>query len=70
VAAEAVQRYFTTKLDHFSLGDDITFRMRYIIDDQYFKGSVNNTNMPRPILFYCGNEGDIWGFYENSGFMT
>lgn len=21
-------------------------------------------------MFYAGNEGDIWGFYENSGFMT
>jgi len=44
--------------------------MRYLVDDQYFKASVNDTTKPRPILFYAGNEGDVWGFYKNSGFMT
>jgi len=56
-------------LDHFSLGEGHNFRIRYLVDDQYYHGSVNTT-LPRPILFYAGNEGDIWGFYENSGFMT
>lgn len=23
-----------------------------------------------PILFYCGNEGNITSFYDNSGYMT
>lgn len=57
-------------MDHFGLGDTRNFRMRYLIDDQYYNAAVNDTTKPRPILFYCGNEGDIWGFYENSGFMT
>ena len=38
--------------------------MRYLVDSTYFD-SVNG-----PILFYAGNEGDIWSFYENSGFLT
>ena len=68
--AAAVERYFTTKLDHFSLGEESNFRMRYLVDDQYWISSENDDTKPRPILFYCGNEGDIWGFYKNSGFMT
>lgn len=43
--------------------------MRYIVDDQYFKDPAN-VNKSRPILFYTGNEGDIWTFYENSGWVT
>lgn len=70
VEANAIQRYFITKLDHFSLGQERNFRMRYLVDDQYWKASVNDTTKPRPILFYAGNEGDIWGFYKNTGFMT
>ena len=42
--------------------------MRYLVDDQYYKNA--SSGLPRPILFYAGNEGDIWDFYANSGFMT
>jgi hypothetical protein len=38
--------------------------MRYLVNDQYWDPETG------PILFYSGNEGDIYGFYENSGFMT
>jgi len=38
--------------------------MRYLVDAQYWNP------MSGPILFYAGNEGDIMGFYKNSGFMT
>lgn len=34
------------------------------MDDTYYDPSSG------PILFYAGNEGDIYGFYDNSGFMT
>ena len=38
--------------------------MRYLINDQYYNSSQG------PILFYTGNEGGIWGFYNNSGFIV
>lgn len=38
--------------------------MRYLVDSTYF----DKTN--GPIIFYAGNEGDVWTFWENSGFMT
>jgi len=38
--------------------------MRYLVDRTYFNEESG------PILFYAGNEGDIWTFYDNSGFMT
>lgn len=38
--------------------------MRYIVNAQYWEPKKG------PILFYAGNEGDVWGFYNNSGFMT
>jgi pimeloyl-ACP methyl ester carboxylesterase len=57
--------YFDTALDHFNNGGFLkTFKMRYIVDAQYWDPSTG------PILFYAGNEGDIEGFYKNSGFMT
>lgn len=37
---------------------------RYLVDDTYWDPLTG------PILFYAGNEGDIYSFYENSGFMT
>ena len=62
--------YFETKLDHMtSAQDNRTFSMRYLVDDQYFK-DPKNVNKSRPIFFYAGNEGDIYSFYNNSGFMT
>ena len=42
--------------------------MRYLIDDSYFMNTTDGKL--RPILFYAGNEGDIYQFYQNSGFMT
>jgi len=56
---------FYTKLDHFDHdGKSPSFKMRYLIDDTYWDPETG------PILFYAGNEGDIYSFYDNTGFMT
>jgi lysosomal Pro-X carboxypeptidase len=55
---------FTTRIDHFNGSYDDTFEMRYLVNDQYYNASFG------PILFYTGNEGDIYTFYNNSGFVT
>ena len=58
---------FDTKLDHTTspgADDTPTFKIRYIVDDQYFLDeSKESQTKPKPIFFYAGNEGDIWGFY-------
>jgi lysosomal Pro-X carboxypeptidase len=57
--------FFTTELDHFDNGGHMdNFQIRYLIDDTYWKPESG------PILFYAGNEGDIYDFYYNVGFMT
>ena len=60
--ADVVMKYFETKTSHFGLAPGETFQMRYLVDDSYFRKAVptNSTALPRPILFYCGNEGDIY----------
>ncbi|XP_029999419.1 dipeptidyl peptidase 2 [Sphaeramia orbicularis] len=60
------EKYFPQIMDHFNFLSLInaTFSQRYLITDQYWrKGSG-------PIFFYTGNEGDIWEFALNSGFIT
>lgn len=52
----------TPQLDHFNYLSDQTFDQRVIIStDHWCKGC--------PIFFYCGNEGDIFEFANNTGFM-
>ena len=43
-----------------------TYKMRYLVDDTFVDPESSDT----PILFYSGNEGDVWTFFDNSGFIT
>ena len=68
--SKPVSHFLEVPVDHknHTMG---TYSMQYIVDDQYY---LNNTgpeiDKPKPIFFYTGNEGSVWDFYENSGFMT
>ena len=56
---------FETDVDHFdSKGKSDKFKMRYLVQDDYWDPETG------PILFYAGNEGNVYSFYDNSGFMT
>ena len=56
---------FETDIDHFdNSGKSEKFSMRYLVQDDYWDPETG------PILFYAGNEGNVYSFYDNSGFMT
>ncbi|KAL5707218.1 lysosomal Pro-Xaa carboxypeptidase [Ranunculus cassubicifolius] len=59
-------RYFTQNLDHFSFSTNPTprFQQRYLINADHW-----SHNKLGPIFMYCGNEGDIEWFAENTGFV-
>lgn len=55
-------RNLTYTLFCFSFTTNITFKLRYLVNDSY--------HVQRgPIFFYTGNEGDIVNFAQNTGFM-
>ncbi|KAK2981234.1 hypothetical protein RJ640_030623 [Escallonia rubra] len=58
-------RYFDQRLDHFSFADLPNFPQRYLINTEHWVGPARMG----PIFFYCGNEGDIEWFADNSGFV-
>jgi lysosomal Pro-X carboxypeptidase len=60
------EHFFSVKLDHYALDLNKTFKMRYLVNDEYF--DINDKKSP--IFFYCGNEGPIEEFWKNSGFIT
>ncbi|XP_050292016.1 uncharacterized protein LOC126732967 isoform X2 [Quercus robur] len=58
-------KYFSQRLDHFSFSELPNFPQRYLINTESWVGPERLG----PIFFYCGNEGDIEWFAENSGFV-
>lgn len=58
-------RYFQQRLDHFSFSELPTFPQRYLISTEHWVGPQRLG----PIFFYCGNEGDIEWFAQNTGFV-
>jgi len=57
-------RTFLTRVDHFNGSNWAKWDMHYIIDRDNYNPESG------PILFYAGNEGGVWNFYNNSGFIT
>ena len=65
LAGNPKELYFEVDVDHYdSKGESAKFNIRYLVDDTYWDPETG------PILFYAGNEGNIYSFYDNTGFMT
>ncbi|PRQ48301.1 putative lysosomal Pro-Xaa carboxypeptidase [Rosa chinensis] len=58
-------RYFSQNLDHFSFSETPKFQQRYLVNAEHWVGPLRQG----PIFLYCGNEGDIVWFAENTGFV-
>ncbi|CAJ0598086.1 unnamed protein product [Cylicocyclus nassatus] len=54
--------WISVKLDHFTSSDTRTFKMRWLLNNTYYK-------LGGPILFYTGNEGDIEDIATIAGMM-
>uniref|UniRef100_A0A8D8UFM4 Lysosomal Pro-X carboxypeptidase n=1 Tax=Cacopsylla melanoneura TaxID=428564 RepID=A0A8D8UFM4_9HEMI len=58
-------RYLDVKLDQFTYTNNETFKLKYLYNDKHWdKNDLNS-----PIFFYCGNEGAVEVFTENTGFL-
>lgn len=56
-------KWFTQQVDHFGWSNQDTWQQRYLVNARHWCGANC------PILFYCGNEGDIEVFTNNTGWM-
>ena len=60
------ENWYDATIDHFDNhgSGSATYKMRYLEDNTFYDAENG------PIIFYAGNEGDVYTFFENSGFMT
>ncbi|KAI5699321.1 hypothetical protein M8J75_001095 [Diaphorina citri] len=56
-------KYLDVQVDQFTYTSNQTFQLKYLYNDKYW----NKKN--GPIFFYCGNEGAVEVFTENTGFL-
>lgn len=52
---------YNFQLDQFTYTNNHTFKLKYLYNDTYWDKKEG------PIFFYCGNEGAIEVFAENTG---
>ncbi|BBN07691.1 hypothetical protein Mp_4g05680 [Marchantia polymorpha subsp. ruderalis] len=57
-------RWYEQRLDHFS-SRNATFQQKFLLRAQEWGGAESKA----PIFLYCGNEGNIEWFAENTGFL-
>jgi hypothetical protein len=58
---------FNVDLDHFRYDSTRQFPLRYLAYDRFVATSIVGVASSAPIFLYCGNEGGIDLFYNNSG---
>ncbi|KAL1455741.1 hypothetical protein WDU94_009811, partial [Cyamophila willieti] len=56
---------YESKLDQFTYTNNQTFKLKYLYNDKHW----DKKNYNSPIFFYCGNEGAVEVFTENTGFL-
>jgi hypothetical protein len=56
--------FYDQLVTHFDSSDARTFKNKYLIYDGFWDGKETS-----PMFFYCGNEGVIMDFYNNTGLM-
>lgn len=57
--------WFSQTLDHFAFEPANEWQQRYLWTDVYYDASKPNG----ALFFYTGNEGDIYMFWNNTGFL-